>query len=40
MKLSPEYQESTADLENFIEMKYVHSFVTNEHWIIGPEFRN
>ncbi|PSB03204.1 EthD domain-containing protein [Merismopedia glauca] len=40
MKLSPEYQESTADLENFIEMKYAHSFLANEHWIIGPEFRN
>jgi uncharacterized protein (TIGR02118 family) len=39
MQKSPEYQESTADLPNFIEMKYAYSFVTKEHWIIGPEFR-
>ena len=39
MMQSPEYKESTEDLANFIEPKYAHSFVTKEHWIIGPEFR-
>jgi uncharacterized protein (TIGR02118 family) len=40
MMQSPEYRESTEDLSNFIEMKYAHSFVVKEHWVIGPEFRS
>lgn len=36
MLQSPEYQESIADLSNFVESKYIHNFVTKEHWIIGP----
>ncbi len=39
MMQSPEYQESTQDLANFVELKYAHSFVTKEHWIIGSESR-
>ncbi|ELR98755.1 EthD family reductase [Gloeocapsa sp. PCC 73106] len=33
---SPENAIAGKDLENFIEMKYAHTFVTQEHWIIGP----
>ncbi|MBE9192870.1 EthD family reductase [Gloeocapsopsis crepidinum LEGE 06123] len=36
---SDENKESAADLANFVELKYAHSFVTDEHWIIGPESR-
>jgi hypothetical protein len=36
---SPENQESAGDLENFVELKYAHTMVAKEHWIIGPEFR-
>jgi uncharacterized protein (TIGR02118 family) len=39
MQKSAEYRESVTDLENFIELKYAHSMVAKEHWIIGPEFR-
>jgi uncharacterized protein (TIGR02118 family) len=33
---SPEGQASEASLPNFLEMKYVHSMLTREHWVIGP----
>lgn len=36
---SPEGEASDADLPNFIEPKYEHTFVVREHWIIGPEAR-
>jgi len=36
---SPENKAAAADLANFIEMKYAHTFVVEEHWIIGPEPR-
>lgn len=37
---SPEYeQEIKPDLANLFEPKYIHTMVTDEHWIIGPEFR-
>jgi uncharacterized protein (TIGR02118 family) len=36
---SPENIAAAADLPNFIEMKYAHTFVVEEHWIIGPEPR-
>lgn len=36
---SPQNQLAAADLNNFIEMKYIHTFVVQEHWIIGPEVR-
>ena len=36
---SPQNAASAKDLENFIEMKYAYTFVTEEHWIIGPEPR-
>jgi uncharacterized protein (TIGR02118 family) len=36
---SPENAAAAADLLHFIEMKYAHSFVVEEHWIIGPEPR-
>ncbi len=39
MMQSAEFEDSRADLSNFIEMKYAHTFVTQEHWILGPEAR-
>ncbi len=39
MMRSAEYQEVTAEFPNFIEPKYVHTFVAKEHWIIDPESR-
>lgn len=37
---SSEYQEITqSDFKNLFEPKYIHSMVTTETWIIGPEFR-
>jgi uncharacterized protein (TIGR02118 family) len=39
MLASPENKTSADDLANFIELKYAHTFVTDETWIIGPEFR-
>ncbi|MDM9382337.1 EthD family reductase [Chlorogloeopsis sp. ULAP01] len=36
---SPQGKEAEQDLANFIEPKYVHTFVATEHWIIGPEPR-
>jgi len=36
---SPENAVAGADLSNFIELKYVHTLVVQEHWIIGPEPR-
>ena len=36
---SPENKAAAADLPHFIEMKYAHTFVVEEHWIIGPEPR-
>jgi len=32
-------QVAAQDLANFIEMKYTHTFVAQEHWIIGPKPR-
>jgi uncharacterized protein (TIGR02118 family) len=39
MMTSPENVESAKDLDHFVELKYAHTMVTKEHWIIGPEFR-
>ena len=39
MQESLQNRESAADLENFVELKYAHTMVATEHWIIGPEFR-
>ncbi|MBF2007948.1 MAG: EthD family reductase [Chlorogloeopsis fritschii C42_A2020_084] len=36
---SPQGKEAEQDLANFIEPKYVHTFVATEHWVIGPEPR-
>jgi uncharacterized protein (TIGR02118 family) len=36
MQESSENQVAAADLQNFIEMKYAHVMVTDEHWVIGP----
>ena len=36
---SPENQASARDLPNFLEMKYAHTFVANEHWVVGPKAR-
>ncbi|MCC5644493.1 EthD domain-containing protein [Nostoc sp. CHAB 5824] len=40
MMESQEYkQQVEPDFTNFVEPKYIHTLVTDEHWIIGPEFR-
>ena len=37
---SPEYEkEIKPDFANLFEPKYIHTMVTDEHWIIGPENR-
>lgn len=37
---SPEYtNEIEPDFSHLFETKYVHTLVTNETWIIGPDFR-
>ncbi|MFQ4142639.1 EthD family reductase [Chlorogloeopsis sp. ULAP02] len=36
---SPQGKEAEQDLANFIEPKYVHTFVATEHWVIGPQPR-
>ncbi|GAB1540811.1 hypothetical protein NUACC21_34800 [Scytonema sp. NUACC21] len=37
---SPEYEnEVKPDFANLFEPKYIHTLVTDETWIIGPEFR-
>ena len=36
---SPENDAAAADLANFIELRYAHTFVVREHWIIGPDPR-
>ncbi|HAC65171.1 MAG TPA: hypothetical protein DCF68_16985 [Cyanothece sp. UBA12306] len=38
---SPEYCDNiVADFANFVDPKYIHTLVTKETWIIGPEFRS
>jgi len=39
MLRSPEYVRVSADLERFVEPRYVHTLLVREHWIIGPESR-
>lgn len=39
MESSVYKQEVEPDLANFVNPKYIHTFVTDEHWIIGPEPR-
>jgi uncharacterized protein (TIGR02118 family) len=37
---SPEFQqEYQCDLPNFVDPKYIHTMVTDEKWIIGPQSR-
>ncbi|MCU7925171.1 MAG: EthD domain-containing protein [Candidatus Thiodiazotropha sp. (ex Dulcina madagascariensis)] len=37
---SQEYkQQVEPDLSEFVEPKYIHTMVTEEHWVIGPAFR-
>ena len=37
---SPEYENGVKpDFANLFEPKYIHTMVTDETWIIGPEFR-
>ena len=33
---SDQHKAGMADLENFLEMKYLHVFLMKEHWSIGP----
>lgn len=39
MRASDAFKAVTADLANFVDPKYVHTLVTEEHWIIGPQAR-
>lgn len=40
MTASAEFQEQfKSDLQAFTDSKYVFSLATEEHWIIGPEYR-
>jgi len=34
---SPEFEEIKPDFANLFESKYIHTMVTDETWIIGPE---
>ncbi|ACK73070.1 Ethyl tert-butyl ether degradation EthD [Gloeothece citriformis PCC 7424] len=37
---SPDYQQEFKPGSNpLFEPKYIHTMVTDEHWVIGPEFR-
>lgn len=37
---STEYEQKILpDFADLFESKYIHTMVTDEHWIIGPEFR-
>ena len=36
---SSEYSNVKSDLANFVNPKYVHTLITDENWIIGPEPR-
>jgi uncharacterized protein (TIGR02118 family) len=36
---SPEFQRAQEHLESFVEPRYVHRMVVEEHWIIGPQPR-
>jgi uncharacterized protein (TIGR02118 family) len=36
---SPQYKETMPDFKKIMEFKYVHTMVTEETWIIGPESR-
>lgn len=40
MMESPQYKEKVMpNMANFVEPKYIFSFVTDEYWVIGPESR-
>lgn len=39
MYASPEYERVANDLEGLVEPRYIHTMVTREHWVIGPEPR-
>jgi uncharacterized protein (TIGR02118 family) len=36
---SPEFKTAEEDLKSFVEPRYIHRMITEEHWIIGPEAR-
>jgi uncharacterized protein (TIGR02118 family) len=36
---SPEYQRVHEDMQTFVEPRYIHPMVTQEHWVIGPDSR-
>ncbi len=36
---SSEYANLVSDLETFTEPRYIHTFIAQEHWIIGPPAR-
>jgi uncharacterized protein (TIGR02118 family) len=36
---SPEFKAAEEDLKSFVEPRYIHRMITEEHWVIGPEPR-
>jgi uncharacterized protein (TIGR02118 family) len=34
---TPEYRRVMADLESFVEMRYIHTLVVHENWFIGGQ---
>lgn len=36
---SPEYRRAEEHLRTFVQPRYIHRMVVDEHWIIGPESR-
>lgn len=36
---SAEGKAAAADQPNFVDMRYAHTMVCKEHWVIGPAFR-
>jgi len=36
---SPEYRRAEENLHTFVQPRYIHRMVVDEHWIIGPESR-
>jgi uncharacterized protein (TIGR02118 family) len=36
---SPEFKDAEADLQTFVEPRYIHRMAVEEHWVIGPQAR-
>lgn len=36
---SPEFEAAEENLKSFVEPRYIHRMIAEEHWVIGPEAR-